>query len=171
MSISFQKSFYVFVILLTLASLIAISVTDVHLKNEVTNGIIDFELAKTPERARQIMDSWGHTGRLYAAFSLGIDYLFLVFYTLFFVLSTYKISRRNHRFFQNIAFFLTLVFVSAGVFDAVENYYLFQVLTHPDDTASNILAAYYFSSAKFILLGLGVLMLLAGWLTKRFYRQ
>jgi len=43
--------------------MLSIALVDKHLTNEVTNGIIDFEWAKTPERAQQIMHSWGENGK------------------------------------------------------------------------------------------------------------
>ena len=44
-------------------------------------GIISFELAGSVEKAQQIIDSWDQDARLYAAFSLGFDYLFMVLYS------------------------------------------------------------------------------------------
>jgi len=165
-----NKYFYVFVVSVTLITMLIISMIDKHLTNNIVQGIIDFELAKTPERARQILDSWGPTGQIYAAFSLGIDYLFLVFYSLFFILTTCKIAENNHNYFKKLAPFLVLVFVVAGIFDALENYFLFQILSHQEYVASNPQWAAYFSVAKFSLLGLGVLLLIAGWIGKKFAR-
>ncbi len=44
-------------------------------------GIISFELAGSVEKAQQIIDSWDQDARLYAAFSLGFDYLFMLLYS------------------------------------------------------------------------------------------
>jgi len=37
---------------------------------------------------------------------------------------THKLAQNSHRFFQNIAFFLSLIFLLAGAFDAMENYFI-----------------------------------------------
>ena len=44
-------------------------------------GIVSFELAGSAARAEQITGSWDETMRLQAAFSLGLDYLFLIIYS------------------------------------------------------------------------------------------
>jgi hypothetical protein len=44
------------------------------------NGIVSYEFAGSVSRAREILNSWGETGRLHAAFSLGLDFLFIVAY-------------------------------------------------------------------------------------------
>lgn len=45
------------------------------------NGIISYELAGSVEKAQQIINSWNHNAQLNASFSLGLDYLFLFFYS------------------------------------------------------------------------------------------
>jgi len=44
-------------------------------------GIISFELAGTPASAEKILASWDENARLHAAFSLGLDYLYMVVYS------------------------------------------------------------------------------------------
>ena len=44
-------------------------------------GIVSFELAGNPAQAGAILDSWNQEDRLHAAFSLGLDYLFMVVYS------------------------------------------------------------------------------------------
>ncbi|MCL4529010.1 MAG: hypothetical protein M1282_06325, partial [Chloroflexi bacterium] len=41
------------------------------------NGIVSFELAGTLERVTTILSSWSTQAKLYAAFGLGLDYLFM----------------------------------------------------------------------------------------------
>jgi hypothetical protein len=45
------------------------------------NGIISYELAGSIEAVRAILASWVEETKLFAAFSLGLDYLFLVVYS------------------------------------------------------------------------------------------
>jgi hypothetical protein len=44
-------------------------------------GIVSFELAGSVSRIRHILDSWDEAAQLRAAFSLGLDFLFLVAYS------------------------------------------------------------------------------------------
>jgi hypothetical protein len=47
----------------------------------VPYGIVSFELAGDAASAQRMVDSWDETARMWAAFSLGFDYLFLVLYS------------------------------------------------------------------------------------------
>jgi len=44
-------------------------------------GIISFELAGTPASVEKILASWDENAQLHAAFSLGLDYLYMVVYS------------------------------------------------------------------------------------------
>jgi hypothetical protein len=44
-------------------------------------GIVSFELAGAPEQAQAILDSWDERAKLYAAFGLGLDYLYMPAYS------------------------------------------------------------------------------------------
>jgi hypothetical protein len=45
-------------------------------------GMISFELAWEVDQAQSILESWDHSAQLRAAFSLGLDYLFILIYSL-----------------------------------------------------------------------------------------
>ena len=45
-------------------------------------GIVSYELAGSVDGAQRILDSWDPTARLYAAFSLGLDYLYMPAYAI-----------------------------------------------------------------------------------------
>lgn len=45
------------------------------------NGIVSFELAGDVAAAQRMIDAWDERARRFAAFSLGIDYLFLLVYS------------------------------------------------------------------------------------------
>lgn len=44
-------------------------------------GIVSYELAGSVPRVEAILASWSHNAQLYASFSLGLDYLFMVAYS------------------------------------------------------------------------------------------
>ena len=72
-------------------------------------GIVSFELAGNYEVSRQILNSWNAEARIYAALSLGLDYLFLIVYALFISLSCMQVGKAlgaNHSFLPGIALFL-----------------------------------------------------------------
>jgi hypothetical protein len=45
-------------------------------------GIVSFELAGSPERAQAILATWDEQARMYAAFGLGFDYLYMLAYSM-----------------------------------------------------------------------------------------
>jgi hypothetical protein len=64
-------------ILMVVMNWIAISLET----NAAPYGIISFELAGNAANSLYIIDSWDESALLHAAFSLGLDYLFLVVYS------------------------------------------------------------------------------------------
>jgi len=68
---------------LTLALMIALLGIDVPLQTTAApKGIISYELAGSITEAQRILASWNPTARLYAAFSLGLDYLYMPAYAI-----------------------------------------------------------------------------------------
>ena len=45
------------------------------------SGIVSYELAGSVPQAQAMLDSWDQTAKLYAAFGLGFDYLFMLAYS------------------------------------------------------------------------------------------
>lgn len=69
--------------LLTLAIMAVLNLVDQPLITPAAPfGIVSFELAGNDTRAQAILASWDETARLHAAFSLGLDYLFMPAYAL-----------------------------------------------------------------------------------------
>jgi len=69
-------------LVLTLLLMVAMNVIGEPLvTGAASNGIVSFELAGSVSKARQILDSWDEAARLHAAFSLGLDFLYLVAYS------------------------------------------------------------------------------------------
>jgi len=82
-SIPERRRSLVFLILLAL-SLVLMAALNILGAPLVTSaapqGIVSFELAATPARAAGILASWDGPARLRAAFTLGLDYLFMPLY-------------------------------------------------------------------------------------------
>jgi len=154
-----QKSALVFFGISTLMLLITLSIVDQPLKNADSGGIIAYELAGSFDRSQEMLNSWDHNAKLYAAFSLGIDYLFMVAYSLFLALSIFKLSQNfvgRKEWLSRLGIYLTWAQFAAACFDAIENYFLFRLLLGSQTEIFSALA-FYSSSIKFILIILGLI--------------
>lgn len=94
-------------------------------------GVVSFELAGSPERAVEVLSSWDHVGRQWAAFSLGLDFLFIPAYTVAIILGCALASRgiqtRDWPLAQG-GRLLSIGVVLAGILDVVENISLLVIL-------------------------------------------
>ena len=88
------------------------------------SGIVSFELAGDVSQARQIIASWSDSARLYAAFSLGLDFLYLVTYSTTIGLACVwvaDISRVRKWSLAGLGVPLAWGLWLAALFDAIEN--------------------------------------------------
>jgi hypothetical protein len=117
-------------------------------------GIIPFELAGTPERARTMMDRWGPEGRSAARWALILDYPFLVAYTGLNAAAAGAASEalrgRGVPVLGGARRAMEVASVAAGACDSVENAALLGVLRDPDGRLPAVARA--FARAKFALL-------------------
>jgi len=139
------------------------------------NGIVSFELAGTPEKAFQILASWepddqsGHplivepSGKLFAAFGLGIDYLFMPVYATALALGILLAAGRRDGWFATFGPWLGWGAYVAALFDAVENLALWKVLLG-DVFSAWPAVAFVCATLKFSLLAFGLVFALVGWL-------
>ena len=146
--------------IITIIVFAALRTFDAHLNNETTpSGIVSFEFAKDIDTANRIINSWDENAKLNAGLSLGIDYLFLVAYSLFFSISVLLISNNVHNKFtlmRYIGMTFAFLLLIAGLCDAIENYALIKLLLGSENTIYPPIA-YYFASIKFIIIGLGLI--------------
>lgn len=128
-------------------------------------GIVSFELARNPAQAQAIIDSWSQRAQLRAAFSLGLDFLFIPIYSTGLSLCCLWAAQfqRERRRFSN---WLVLIGIPgvllawaqtlAGGLDLVENLALSNMLlgsvSSPWPQVSSICAV-----VKFNLIGIGIL--------------
>jgi hypothetical protein len=146
----------------TLVLFVSINQIDQYLQNEIApDGIVSFELAKTLEQSTNILNSWDAKAKIYAALSLGIDYLFMVAYGSFFGLAVLLLAEKlPSGFLKKTAKIMAFVILLAALLDGIENFGLFQLLINTP-TQSMASLAFYCASIKFGLLGVGVVYLLA----------
>ena len=178
----FRKRLFFTFLFLTVSLFAVFRVLDQPLQTPAApNGIVSFELAGSPLRAREITDEWKRSSLLlsavagqtdpdivnipyaFAAFGLGIDYLFMPAYVLALALGALLAAEKHSGWFKSLGAVAGYGALVAAVFDAVENYALFQILLNRIYSPYPEIA-YYCASMKFGLLIFGLLYSITGWL-------
>jgi hypothetical protein len=133
-------------------------------------GIVGFELARTPERAQEILGEWGGDGRDAAKLSLWLDFLYLATYGAFLSLAVRAVrdafARRAMDGFAHFGGRIALLPLVGAACDAVEDVFLLLVLGGHGGSAAPAIAT-AFASVKFVCLGIVVLYLLVGLVVMR----
>ena len=94
LSVSGQKRAFIVLLALTLVVMVSLNALGRPLNTDAAPlGIVSFELAGELSLARSMVESWGHTGQVYASLSLGLDYLFLVTYSSCIALGCVLVAR------------------------------------------------------------------------------
>ncbi len=129
---SSEKGFLICAAAVAVALMTAMNSIGRPLKNAASpQGIVSFELAGNLARAEEILDAWGEPGRLAAALSLGLDFLFLFAYPIAIGLACSLISRAlqsRMRPLSVVGEALAWALPAAGVLDGVENWALIRLL-------------------------------------------
>jgi len=146
-------------LILTLVVMGALQVLDGHLKTGAAPaGIVSFEFAGNLVNAKHILVSWEPRGTLYAAMSLGLDFLFLFSYAgaigLGCVLAARGLSQRSKKIFL-LGAPLAWGQLCAALLDAVENISLIQVLLGVENSLWPALA-FWCAILKFIIVAMGL---------------
>ncbi|MBU0529706.1 hypothetical protein KKF86_08130 [bacterium] len=135
-------------------------------------GIISFELAKEIDTSVSIISSWDLNAKVNAGLSLGIDFLFLVVYAIFFATACYLIAKKyinkNNWMYKTGLLIAKLQFVAA-LFDAIENIALIKLLLGSNNSIF-LMIAYYFASIKFAIIAIGIIYIIIGLLTLLFQK-
>ena len=112
--------------------LFALRTLDAPLRTSAApRGIVSFELAQNYDASRQILDSWSTDAKVYAALSLGLDYLFLIVYALFISSACIQVAtalKGDHSVFLCMAGVLAWAQFIAAFLDAIENLALIHLL-------------------------------------------
>jgi len=126
------------------------------------SGIVSFELARTTANAQAMVASWDARAQLFAAFGLGIDYLFMPSYAFTLALACLLAVGRHPGVFAKIGAWLGWSACLAAILDAVENIGLWNSLLGPVGVPWTGIA-FWCASIKFALILLGILYGLVGW--------
>jgi hypothetical protein len=127
--------------------------------SQAPQGIISFELAKTSERSTAILNSWDSTQKLIAAFSLGLDYVFILIYSITLSLGcvwTSSILSAKRPALAMLGIFIAWLQWVAAILDGIENVVLFRLLL--DDISSPYpQLAFWCAILKFGIIFAGIL--------------
>ena len=148
-----------------LALTIALWLVDRRITADSPHGIVAYELARTEVAASEILDSWDSRARLYAAFSLGLDYLYLVVYPALLSLACVLVAGRLDRSprARILGHILARLMIAPLVLDAVENFALLRMLVDDADDGWARLA-FWCAVPKFGVLLLGLAYIAVGYL-------
>ncbi len=129
---SLRSQQLVFAVLTPLAILCAFIMTRIGQPLvEAGANIVDFELAGTLRLAQDILQMWGAEGQIYAALSLGLDYLFLLLYGSAISLGCVLVAqfwRDKAPWLATIGSWLAWGLLVAALLDAIENAALIRLL-------------------------------------------
>jgi hypothetical protein len=152
-------------ILLSLSLLLVMHSLDGQLITAASpRGIVSFELSGSIESAAQILKLWGPQGKVYAALSLGLDYLFLIVYALFISLSCVRIAdyfRQRGRHLAICGLGLGWAQFLAAFLDAIENAALINLIFDSQRDSWPTIARYC-ALLKFGIVGLGLAYIFSG---------
>jgi hypothetical protein len=162
-----RKSTFLSLLALTLILFAVFRVLDAPLRTfAAPNGIVSYELAGNIKPAAEILGSWDSGAQLFAAFGLGLDYLFMPAYALTLSLGILLAAGRHPGAFAKIGAWLGWSALVAALFDAVENFSLWQFMLGDFQALWPRLAAIC-ATVKFILLIVGLIYALSGGLWPR----
>ena len=180
-SIEYRKRLFSTFLFLTIILFAVFRVLDQPLKTPAApNGIVSFELAGSSLQAKAITDEWKRSSLLlsevvgqanpdivnipyvFAAFGLGIDYLFMPLYAFALAFGTLLAAEKHSGWIKSLGAVAGYGAFAAALFDAMENYALFQILLNRVYSPYPEIA-YYCASIKFGLLIFGLLYALVGW--------
>ena len=167
LSESHQNRAFILLFVLTLILLMCMNLIDAPLKTTVApNGIISYELAGKLSLAQEMIQSWGAVGQIYAGLSLGLDFLFLVSYSLFIAFGCILVTRSLSppgRFLFNFGTLLAYAQFVAAILDAVENYALIRILLGSQNEILPIIS-FWCALPKFVIVIMGIIYVCFGFI-------
>jgi len=162
---------------LTIVLTVALQAVNVPLKTPAApQGIVSYEFAGTTAAAQSILDSWDAGAKVYAGFSLGLDYLYMPAYALTIGLACAWAARvlgGPRRWLGSLGRVLAFGLGLAALLDATENYALTTMLFSAAADPWPAVARWC-ATGKFALLIAGLVYVLVGfvfWLMTRRSRK
>jgi hypothetical protein len=153
-----------------LAVMISLRVLDEPLKTDAApQGIVSYELAGNANASLAVLESWDQPAKLYAAFSLGLDFLFLITYSSAIALACIWATGLMPGSLTGLGIALAWGQWVAAILDGLENTALFIMLTQgPSSPWPQI--AQIAAITKFTLILLGLLYVI-GRIVERYVKR
>lgn len=129
------------------------------------SGIISLQLARTTDSAQTMIASWEADARLFAAFGLGFDYLFMPVYALALALGSLLAAGRHPGWFARLGSWAAYGAFAAALLDGLENLGQFHQLFNGRVDLAALIGI--LATLKFSLIFVVILYGLAGWLWKK----
>jgi len=162
-----RKPLFLSFLFLTLLLFAVFRALDTPLRTAAApNGIVSYELAGNIKSGAEILASWDTQAQLFAAFGLGLDYLFMAAYALALSFGILLAASRHSGWFAKLSAPLGWLALAAALFDAVENFALWRFMLG-DFQAIWPFLAFYCATIKFIFLLVGLGYALISWLWPR----
>ena len=150
-------------LVLALATLAALVLIDRHLHNDFSpQGIVSFEVCAYSSACRAIVEAWGPADRVWAALSLGLDYLFMLLYAAAIFLGLRVASAGLPARLAQVTRFVAWAAWVAAIMDAFENFALAQMLVSPE-AMSFAWPASIAATVKFAILAVTITWFVAAW--------
>ena len=165
-----KRLFWLFLALTIIATFV-LQIVDGALQTAAApQGIVSYELAGSAAEAGRILASWDANAQLHAAFSLGFDYLYMLAYTVTLALAALWLADVRQDWMRSAGIAIAWSMGVAGLADALENYFLWQMLVSgATETAAVI--AHWAALVKFALIILAVLYIVFVLIAHRFLRK
>lgn len=148
---------------LALVTFAALLLIDRHLHNDMSpQGIVSFEMCAYSSACRAIVEAWGPADRLWAALSLGLDYLFMPLYAAAIFLGLRVAAAGLPARLAALTRLVAWSAWGAAIMDAFENFALIRLLTAPE-AMSHAWPASIAATVKFAILAVTITWLVAAW--------
>lgn len=142
--------------MLFIPAAIAIVWADLQIRTDAApDGIVSFELCHFSNNCQSILDSWDAKAQLYAMFSLGFDYLFMLLYPALIAVGLLLLASSKAEPSKRRLTLLAYCCVIMSLGDAIENYGLIQMLLGNSVETFGPIAA-WFATAKFAVLAISL---------------
>jgi len=157
-----RKSLFITFLFLTLILFSIFRILDTPLQTDYApSGIVSFELAGSAQNAAHMVLTWSGEAMLNASFGLGVDYLFMPIYALALGFGTLLAATRHGGWLKSLGAVAGYGAFAAPLFDAVENWALFKVLSGAFESPYPEIA-FYCALLKFGLLIFGIVVAVVG---------
>jgi hypothetical protein len=126
-------------------------------------GIVSLQMARTPQEVQTLLAHWTGNHQVVLQFGLGLDYLYMVAYSLAISLAC-VLGGEKHSQLKTWAAWASWGAIVAGLLDAVENAACIIAITSAPTPLTTQLT-YTCATIKFTLVALGLLFALVTWLS------